>query len=162
MTLKKGIKITRMIFAIFALLITVASVVVSIVDGLNEWEIAVHPILTFLFLMLSGFGLLFLFSGFARRYPWHILIGSVIFFFALLYALIDVFTIKWWIILIVMIAYVFVAFSLTFIISGNKTEDIALNNHVEYKNYKQRREEKLKLEEEQQNVELPEIKSYKD
>lgn len=162
MTLKKEIKSIRLIFAVCTLLITVASTVVAIIDGVKEWQIAVHPILTFLFLMLSGFGLLFLISGFVRRYPWHVFIGAGITFIALLYGLIDVFSVEWWIILIVMLAYVFIAFSLSFIIAGNKTEDIALNNHVEYKNYKQRKEEKLKLEQEDEQVELPKIKSYND
>ena len=162
MTLKKDIKLVRLVFAICSLLITVTSTVIAIIDGVKEWEIAVHPILTFLFLMVSGFGLLFLISGFVRRFPWHIFSGAVITFIALLYGLIDVFSVEWWIIVIVMIAYVFIAFSLSFIIASNKTEDIALNNHVEYKNYKQRKEEKLKLEQEEKEVELPKIKSYND
>ena len=61
-----------------------------------------------------------------------------------------------------MLAYIFVAFSLSFIIAGNKTEDIALNNHIEYKNYKQRKEEKIKLEQEEEKIKVPKIKSYND
>ena len=45
--------------------------------------------------------------------------------------------------------------------TGNKTESIALNDSPDYKNYKERREEKLKAEQEKGEEELPEIKSFK-
>ena len=50
---------------------------------------------------------------------------------------------------------------LSLIVNGNKTEDIALNDNDDYKNYQERKaeEEAKKLNEEKE--ELPEIKSFK-
>ena len=160
MTLKSEIKNARLFLTISNIVIAVLSVLFAILDGSYNWGITSHPILTFFFLFISGYAIVFLISGFARRYNWHTFIGAILFAIALLYALIDVFTVKWWIILIVMFAFIFIAFAIAILLNGNKTEDIALNNHEEYKDYKQRRAEKLANEE--QEEELPTIKSFKD
>ncbi len=162
MTLKKEIKNARLFLTISTILVAVLAVLFAILDGTNKWGITVHPILTFLFFLIAGLAIIFLVSGFVRRYNWHTFIGAILFGIALLYALIDIFTVKWWIILIVMIAFVLVAFAIAILLNGNKTEDIALNNHEEYKDYKERREEKLAKEQAEEETELPTIKSFKD
>ena len=162
MTLKSEIKNSRLFLSISTISIAVLSVLFAILDGTYSWGITSHPILTFFFVFISGFAVVFLISGFTRKYNWHTFIGSILFGIALLYALIDVFVVKWWIILIVMFAFIFIAFAIAILLNGNKTEDIALNNHEEYKDYKQRREEKLAKEAEEPEEELPTIKSFKD
>jgi len=56
-----------------------------------------------------------------------------------------------------------VLFLLSIVTAGNKTEDMALNNHVEYKDYKTRYAEKAEQEalEEEAKGEPPVIKSFK-
>ncbi|MBO7187408.1 MAG: hypothetical protein J6V68_03330, partial [Clostridia bacterium] len=90
--------------------------------------------------------------------------GGGLFCICLIYALIDVFSLAWWLIVIISVAFVTIIFSASIFTAGSKTEDIALNNHTEYKDYKTRYAEKEEQDkkEEQNQGEMPTIKSFKD
>lgn len=47
-------------------------------------------------------------------------------------------------------------------VAGNQTEEISLNKSPDYKNYQERKAEKLAKEEEKVEEELPTLKSFKD
>lgn len=162
MSLKTKVKLQRLFLA-FAVLVSVgAALTLAIIDGIEEYAITSHPVLTFFFILVAGIAVSLLLSFLAFRNTWHGFLGFIVAFFALLYAFIDVIKLEWWIILISMIAYIFVASAVVILFNGNKTEDLALNEHKEYKNYKERQAEKEALEAEQSVEPLPEIKTFKD
>ena len=102
-------------------------------------------------------------GGIVRKYVWHIFCGAGLFILALFYAGFDVFKFDWWINLIIAFALIFVFVGISVIIAGKKTEEIALNDHVEYKDYKQRQAEKLEAEKlaESEQGPMPELKTFK-
>ena len=163
MTLKKQLRTISIVYAASALFIAVVSAVFAIIDGVKDWGITSHPILTFIFFACAGFSVLLLIAGIIRKYVWHIFCGACLALFVFVYAGFDVFNFKWWITLIIAFVLVIIFVGLSIIIAGRKTEEIALNDHVEYKDYKQRQAEKAeaeKLAEENQEP-LPEIKTFK-
>lgn len=163
MALVKSIKLRRMLMLIASILSLAVALIFSIIDGQKEWEIAVHPILTFFLIFFTGISLTFLLNGLISKYPWHTFCGGGLFLICLVYALIDCFNLAWWIIVIIAVTYLVLLFVLSVFTAGNKTEDMALNNHVEYKDYKTRYAEKAELErlEEEAKGEAPVIKSFK-
>lgn len=163
MTLKKELRILSIVYSIALLVIAVSSAVVAIIDGVKGLGITSHPILTFIFIASSGIALLLLIGGIVRKYVWHIFCGAGLFILALFYAGFVVFDFEWWINLIIAIALIFVFVGISVIIVGRKTEEIALNDHVEYKDYKQRQAEKLEAEKLAENecAPMPEIKTFK-
>jgi hypothetical protein len=162
MTLKKELKTISIVYSIALLVIAVASAVVAIIDGVKGWGISSHPILTFIFILCAGISLLLLIGGIVRKYVWHIFCGAGLFILALFYAGFDVFKFDWWINLIIAFALIFVFVGISVIIAGKKTEEIALNDHVEYKDYKQRQAEKLEAEKlaESEQGPMPELKTF--
>ncbi len=164
MTLVKSIRLKRTLMLVATIISLATAVIFAILDGNKDWEIAVHPILTFFLLLFTGISLTFLVNGLVSKYSWHTFCGGGLFFICLVYALIDVFSLKWWIIVITSVSFVIILFALSVFTAGNKTEDIALNNHTEYKDYKTRyaeKEEQDRINEENQG-EMPTIKSFKD
>ena len=77
------------------------------------------------------------------------------------YFLIEFANLIWWAIAIIDVVIVILGVFLSLLVAGNKTEDIALNEKPEYKNYQQRKVER-ELEESGESVELPKIKSFED
>ena len=152
----------QLIIAISSLLILVIALTFCILDftGIVKfWQWAWHPILTFLLFAFVGFGFICMILGILNKSPWFYFLTSVLLSMALFGILFHY--IPWWICLIAVIVLCSITALFSFITAGNKTENIALNDKPEYKNYKERREEKLKAEAENEKEELPEIKSFK-
>lgn len=147
------------------LLISVAilliSLVVTLCDALVPLNIWVHPVLTFLFCLFVGFGVTLIALAFIVRSPFYFFLSAGLLGIALFYALVNYMT--WWIALIALFVTWGVFACLSFLVNGNKTEDIALNKSDEYKDYKTRKAEKETAEAEkgEDKKELPEMKSFK-
>lgn len=151
----------RKIALIASIAILVVSLVVTLCDALVPLNIWVHPILTFLFCAFVGFGAMLLACAFIKHSPFYFFLSAGLLGLALFYAVIN-YT-EWWIALIALFVTWGVFACLSFLVNGNKTEDIALNKSENYKNYEQRRAEKQAAEakEEENPKELPKIKSFK-
>ena len=142
--------------SIAVILVSLAVMLVDIFAPLNLWT---HPVLNLLFCMFVGFGILTLVLAVKSKSPWCFFLSAFLLGLALFYALMQY--VKWWIALVVLLLLLIVVAIISVIVAGNKTEDIALNKSAEYKDYKQRREEKIAKEENEQPEELPQIKSFK-
>jgi ABC-type multidrug transport system fused ATPase/permease subunit len=142
--------------SIAVILVSLAVMLVDIFAPLNLWT---HPVLNLLFCMFVGFGILTLVLAVKSKSPWYFFLSAFLLGLALFYALMQY--VKWWIALVVLLLLLIVVAIISVIVAGNKTEDIALNKSAEYKDYKQRREEKIAKEENEQPEELPQIKSFK-
>ena len=154
-------KITKKQLAIslIAILITLASFTIMLLDFLIPLKIWVHPILTFLLCMCSGFGVMSIVLAFIKKSPWYFFLSAVLLGLSVIYVMLQF--LPWWIgvagvgVLLIIIAII------CFIVTNNKTDSIALNNSPEYKNYEQRKQEKIEQEKEQATEELSKIKSFK-
>lgn len=151
----------RKISLIASIAILVVSLIITLCDALVPLDIWVHPILTFLFCAFVGFGVLLIVCAFIKHSPFYFFLSAAFLGLALFYAVIN-YT-EWWIALIALFVTWGVFACLSFLVNGNKTEDIVLNKSENYKNYEQRRAEKQAAEasEEANPKELPKIKSFK-
>lgn len=141
--------------------ILVASLAITLCDALIPLGVWVHPILTFLFCLFVGFGVTLVVLAFVVRSPFYFFLSAGLLGLALFYALVNY--MEWWICLIALFVTWGVFACLSFLVNGNKTEDIALNKSKDYKDYKTRKAEKEAAEakESESQKELPKIKSFK-
>lgn len=153
-------KITSKLVALY---ISIGIFVIALAFMICDWAIPIsllyHPVLNFVSIIFIGFGIMALIYGFKRKVPFYfflsaLLLGLVV-FYVLFYYLV------WWIGLIAFVVISFIISIFSFIVVGNKTEEIALNKSPEYKNYKERQAEKDAIEASKDAEELPEIKSFK-
>ena len=152
----------RLAVSIAAIAILVVSLAVALCDALIPLDIWVHPILTFLFCIFVGFGVMCLVFGFTKKSPWYFFLSAIFLGLAFVYAFCCSVPDFWWISLIV-VAVIWAIFAiLSFMSSGSHSEDIALNKSPDYKNYEQRKADRERAESEKQPEPLPEIKSFKD
>jgi len=154
-------KITKkqLVVGIVSIAIFVCSLALMLLDVFVPLNIWTHPVLTFLFALFVGFGVLTFVLAILNRLPWYFFLSAILLGLALLYVLLQY--VKIWIALIIVIVFIAIVPIISFIVAGNKTEDIALNKSSEYKDYYQRKAEKEKAEIEKEKEELPEIKSFK-
>ena len=137
--------------------IIIISLVFCIVDYVLDCEIWTHPILNFFFGIFLGFGILFSVRGFIKKSTLVVLIGTIFVSLAVFYLTIQY--LPWYIALVCAGCYALCLSIISNSIFGNKT-DYADNNSPDYKNYVERA--KIAQEQEtKENVELPEIKSFK-
>jgi len=152
----------QLALSVSSIAILVVSLVVMLLDIFIPIDLWVHPILTFLFCVFIGFGIMCLALGFSEKSPWFFFLSAILLGLAFIYAFVCSVSEYWWISLVV-VAVVWAIFAvLSFMSAGNRTEDIALNKSPEYKNYEQRKAEREKAESEAKPETLPEIKSFKD
>lgn len=157
-------KITKkqLVITLLSILICVVALTFTILDAtgtITLWSYLWHPAFTFLLFAFAGFGIICIVLGVSKKSPWFYFLSAILLGLALFGILIHY--LAWWICLIAIIVLWIISALLSFISTGNKTESIALNDKPDYKNYKERREEKLKAEQEKGEEELPEIKSFK-
>lgn len=142
--------------------ILIVSLVITLLDAFIPLNIWVHPILTFLFCLAVGFGILCVVLAFIKKSAWCFFVSSILLGLSFIYAFSCSLKSKWWIsLIIVVIVWAILALS-SIMHAGNKTEDISLNKSEEYKNYQQRKLEREQAEKEKQEEPLPEIKSFSD
>ena len=127
------------IISILILLVAVSFAVFdAVVPSFNLW---VHPVLTFFFVLFLGFGIKTFVLGFIRSSAWNFFLSAILLGFAFAYGFICSFTEFWWLaIIIVGVLWAIVAL-LSISVNGNGTEDIALNSKPDYKVYKNRKKE---------------------
>ena len=152
------ISMSKKILALTSLVIVLASLVVCLLDAFTEFSFGIHPILTFIFCLFAGLGILCFALGFIRKSSWQFFLSAILLGLSLTYVL-ALYVSPWWIIPIILFAFFTVVALISYMMGSNKTER-ALNDAPEYKTYAQRKAEKANETEEK--VELPKIKSFKE
>ena len=153
------IKGKQLALAVTSIIVLIVSLTVMLLDIFVPLAFWTHPVLNFLFCMFVGFGVICMGLGFSKTSPWYFFLSSILLGLALIYALMQY--ILWWIGLII-VGVIWCIFAvLSFIVAGNKTEDIALNKSPDYKTYEQRKVETEEQEANKEPEKLPEIKSCK-
>lgn len=143
------------IFLIVSVLILVCSLAFLLLNQFTFKDFLVHPILNFLLFNAVCFGVLDIVLAIKGKSPWYFFLSGILFGLSVLYVLLDQVD-PWWIALITLFVLFGVFALLSYIVCGNKTEDIALNKSDDYKNYKERGKEKVEEKEE-----IPVLKSFK-
>lgn len=155
-------KNTQKTYLIISLISVVLSVAFMVVNYLAFPSFLVHPVLNSVALLFFVLSLTSLTAAVKEKAPIYFLLGGVLLSLVILYVLLALFIELWWIAVVCTIAVLVVVMLLSYIIVGNKTEEIALNKSKDYKDYLHRKEEKEKAEESKEKQELPEIKSFKE
>jgi predicted membrane protein len=156
--MKKSVKNT--LNYVVSIIILLVSLTITLCDALIiDFDLWVHPILTFLFFVASQLGLFVLVKGVNNKSPWQFFLSCGLLSLALLYVLIQYVFV--WLAIVIVIVFVGVMALLSLAVCGNKTENIALNKDPEYKDYKTRMAEK-KAQEDNEVKEEVKIKSFKD
>lgn len=149
----------NLLLGVSVLTVLTLSLVFMLLDALIPLNIWTHPALNFLFALCIGFGIMTLVLAFIKKSPWFFFLSATLLGLAFFYVLMQYIT--WWIVLIILVVVLAIFAVVSFIISGNQTEDIALNKSQDYKNYEQRKAEEQKKQSEEEKP-LPKIKSFKD
>ncbi len=151
---------TNAFFYIVMVCFVLSALALLIVNYAVPLTVGIHPVLNFAFCLAVDFGVFCLVLGFVKKSPAYFFLSAPLLALALAYILICC-SLVWWLILISSLVLLSVIALFSLISAGNKTENIALNKSVEYKNYEQRKAEKEKVEAEKSEEDLPEIKSFK-
>ena len=149
---------SKMCIGVIAIAILVASLVVALLDAIIPLNFWTHTALNFFFCAFLGFGVLSLTFGIKKKASWFVFFGAILLGLAIFYALFQY--LVWWLALIAVIVLWGILVTIGYVVLGNKIEDVD-NNKPEYKNYEQRRAEKLEAENNAEKEDLPEIKSFK-
>lgn len=147
----------KKIIGIASIIILLLSLILMIMDFVLPLNLWTHPVLNFFFSLFIGLGITCIMIGLLKHRVFMFFIGILLSGLAVFYLIIQYFV--WWIALISCFVYIAVLTIINILINGNKTDDIALNNSKDYRDYRNRAE-KTDIEEEKQE-ELPEIKSFK-
>lgn len=150
------------VYLLIGIAIIVLSVAFMILNLLAFEDFLVHPVLNTVALIALSFAVVSYIKAFTEKAPVFFMLGGILFGFVLLYVLLALLIELWWIAVIITIAVWFITALTSYIIAGNKTEEIALNKSSEYKNYEERMKEKYEKGEKEEKKELPEIKSFKE
>jgi fatty acid desaturase len=152
---------SKMCVGITAIAILLVSLTITLLDVLIPLNFWIHPVLTFFFCAFLGLGVLSVTFGFVKRTSWFVFVGAILFSLSVFYAVFNLISL-WWVGLIVALVILVVFAIVGFMAFGNKNEIVDNDsNNAEYKDYKQRRAEKLEAEKNAEPEELPEIKSFK-
>ena len=148
----------KMLICVISLAIILVSLAMLLLDVFIPLDLWTHPVLTFLFCLFLGFGILTLALGIKNKSAWFMFISCILLGLSVLYVLLHY--VFWWLSLIIVVVLCSIFAVISFMRSGSKTE-FALNENPEYKNYEQRKAEKEQVESEKELEKLPEIKSFK-
>ena len=152
-------KISNRLFYVFSLVIVVLSAFLTVLDFVVPFNLFIHPLLNLIFFIFIGFFVFLLVLGIIKKSPWFIFVSALLLELSLIYLLISIKALLWTYVAVLVLAPVIMAL-ISFIVCGNKTEDIALNKQEEYKTYHEKKAEEKPLKKEE--IELPKIKSFKD
>ncbi len=150
----------NLVVALTSIFILLVATTVLILQYAIPFDFMTHPLLNFLLILASGFGLLTVILGVVNKSPWFYFVCAILFSYVLIYGFCQFDF--WYVGLIVAVVMCIIVGLFSFITAGNKTEEIALNDKPDYKDYKVRRQEKLEQEQSEEKKELPKIKSFKD
>ncbi len=149
------------VFAIAIIVIALTLTLVKALVPLKFWGTgALYEILFFVFCIAIGFSIMCAYIAFCKKSPWYFFLSATLLGVAVAYAV--SYYLAWWIGAIVVLCLLAIIAIISFITAGSHTEEIALNNDGEYKNYEQRKLEKQEQENLIEEKELPKIKSFKD
>ena len=149
-------KSKRIAISCISILILLVGLLGAILDAANVIDVKGHPILTFLFLITCCYAVLWLFFAVKKGSPFLFFLSALLLNFPIIYLFILLALNLWYIGLLVVFVVDTIVAIISFMIAGNRTEDIALNNKADYKSYKEREKE------EEPEEEKPELKSFKD
>ena len=145
------------ITAVASVCVLLVSLTVTLLDALIPLSIWDHPVLTLLFCLCCGFGVIALVLGIVKKSPWFTFLSSILLGLAIFYAVAHY--VIWWLCLIVVLVFWIIMALVSFLRSGNRTESIALNRdengNIVKMNYK------IDGDKPAEEKELPEIKSFK-
>lgn len=150
----------QLIIVLLSILICIVAFTFCILDFTGSvviWGYLWHPILTFFLIVCVGFGVICFVLGVLDKLPWFYFLASVLLGLSVVGILIHY--VPWWICLIAIVVVWIITALICLVSAGNHTESIALNDKPDYKNYKERRAEKLEAEDKDEDI--PEIKSFK-
>lgn len=147
----------KLLITVLSVAIVLLSLAFCIIDATSSIDVWTHPVLNFLFGLFVGFGALSYFQAFSAKSTMYAFIGTLLVSLAVLYATIQY--VPWWGALICAVAFAICMTIISYAVFGNKLEQ-ADNSSPDYKNYIERREEE-KSQEQEEKIELPEIKSFK-
>ena len=150
------------VFYVFAIVIVLVSVAFLVLNALLFPNFLVHPVLNAVALTAFAFSIASYIAAAEAKAPVYFMLGGILIGFVLLYLLIGFFPKYWWIAVIATIAVWLVTAFSSYLVAGNKTEEIALNKKPEYESYDKRMEKKYADAEVKDGAELPEIKSFKE
>ncbi len=152
-------KISNRLFYVFSLVIVLFSALLTVLDYVVPFNLFIHPLLNLIFFIFIGFFAFLLVLGIIKKSPWFIFVSALLLELSLIYLLISIKALLWTYVAVLVLAPVIMAL-ISFIVCGNKTEDIALNKQKECKTYHENKAEEKPLKKEE--IELPKIKSFKD
>ena len=142
--------------------IIVLSVAFMVINLLYFEDFLVHPVLNAVALLAALFAIVSYVKAFSAKAPVYFMLGGILLGLVILYVLLALFIKFWWVAIIITIAVFMITALVSYIVAGNRTEEIALNKSSEYKNYEERMKEKYEQAEKEDKKELPEIKSFKE
>ena len=141
--------------------IVLVALILTIVSALGVFEFGSHSAWLFLLCITGGFGLFALAKAFISKSPFMFMTSAILLLIAVSYCLIDLADLKWWLVVLCAVVLAVLICLTSIFVAGNKTENIALNDNSEYKDYETRKAEKQMAEETAVEEKLPEIKSFK-
>lgn len=135
----------RLLNNMLSIAILLIAVTVSVLDAvIPSFDLWIHPILTFFFVLFLGFGIKSFVLGFTCGSAWYFFISAILLGIAFAYGFICTFIEFWWLAIIIVVVLWAIIALLSILVNGNGTEDIALNSKPDYKNYKERKKEENK------------------
>ncbi len=133
----------RLLTSLSSIAILLIALTVAVLDAvIPTFDLWVHPILTFIFVLFLGFGIMSLIMGFTRSSTWYFFLSAILLGFAFAYGFICTFMEFWWLAIIIVVVLWAVIALISIAFNGNKTEDIALNSRPDYKVYADRKKDK--------------------
>ena len=151
----------KIINYVLSVAIVLIALVLTIVSALGVFEFGSHPVWLFLLCITGGFGLFALVKAFIVKSPFFFMLSTILLLIALSYCLIDLAKLLWWLVILCAVVLAVLICLTSIFVAGNKTENIALNDKEDYKDYETRKAEKLAQENNTEEEKLPEIKSFK-
>jgi hypothetical protein len=142
----------NVLYGIISLCITLASLVLFVLDWAVPLNIWIHPVLTLLFALFLGFGLFCVILGISKKSSWFMFLSTILLSLALFYVLIQYIT--WWVCLIIVVFYAICSSIMSVIVCGNKTEMVDTDEII-------KNGERVAPAVEETKEELPKLKSFK-
>lgn len=143
-------------------ILVIAAVLMIVRWCVADFKFCSHPLFLFALVISVGFGVLELVLAVKYKSPFRFMLAAVLFAYAVSYSLADFAKMPWWLIMLIAVVVCGLFVGLSYVLCGNRTEEIALNESPDYKNYEQRRAEREAAEKNEEEKELPKIKSFKD
>ena len=134
-----------LIISLCIVVLSLAFMIITLVLPVDQR--IMHPLLLFVYALSIGFGILSICYGIIRKSPAYFFLAVLPLLIVLTISLIVFAHLIWWAIIVSDGVLLFVVGTLSLIINGNRTEDIAMNTAPDYKTFQQKEKERLEKEE---------------